>query len=272
MNTTDLTHAAAHAPAVNGVPLAAAQEGPLPGDELRRRAHQELLRQAAMAAGLLPTSDPVPLEGAPSEAASDAIEALLARELAVPEPDEATCRRWHAANPARFAQGERAQLRHILFAVTPGSDITKLRNRAEACLVELRSRSRAEIDQPMAGDDRFAQAAARLSNCPSGGEGGQLGWLSAADCAPEFARAIFGQPELGMLPRLVHSRFGLHVVEVLQREAGVVPAYEVVRASVSAALQRQAFATALRQYLQRLAGAAQLQGVALDVSDSPLQQ
>ena len=259
-------------PHVNGVALATAAEGTLPADELRRRAHQELLRQQAMAQGLLAADDPAPVEGAPSEAASEAIEALLAQALAVPEPDEATCRRWHAANPTRFAQGERVRVRHILFAVTDGVDITRLRARAEACLVELRSRSRSEIDAPVAEGDRFATAAARLSNCPSGEHGGELGWLEAADCAPEFARALFGQPELGMLPRLVHTRFGLHVVEVLQRQSGRVPGFEAVQASVRAALQRQAFATALRQHLQRLAGEAHIEGVELDAADSPLLQ
>jgi peptidyl-prolyl cis-trans isomerase C len=259
-------------PHVNGVALAAAHEADLPADELRRRAHQELLRRAAIAAGLLAADDPAPVQGAPSQAASEAIEALLAQELTLPEPDEATCRRWHAANAARFAQGERLRMRHILFAVTPGVDIVKLRNRAEACLVELRGRSRSEIETPVTGGDRFAVAAERLSNCPSGQRGGELGWLTAADCAPEFARALFGQRELGVLPRLVASRHGLHVVEVLQRQAGEVPTFEAVQAAVRAALQRQAFATALRQHLQRLAGEACVEGVELDAADSPLLQ
>jgi peptidyl-prolyl cis-trans isomerase C len=234
------------------------------------------LRQAAIAAGLLAADDPVPSEGAPSEAAGEAIEALLAHELAVPEPDDDTCRRWHAANPARFAHGELVRVRHVLFAVTPGVDVTRLCARAEACLVELRSRSRAEIDAPAPADkaasDRFAQAAAQLSNCPSGPNGGELGWLAAEDCAPEFARALFGQSELGVLPRLVHSRHGLHVVEVLQRKAGQVPAFEAVAERVRAALHRQAYATALRQLLQRLAGEARVEGVSLDAADSPLLQ
>jgi peptidyl-prolyl cis-trans isomerase C len=259
-------------PTVNRVPLAAAHEGTLPDDELRRRAHQELLRQAAIVGGWLTADDPVPVEGVPSEAASEAIESLLARELAVPEPDEATCRRWHAANPARFAQGERLLVRHILFAVTPGADIARLRARAEACLVELRSRSRAEIDSPQAEGDRFAAAAARFSNCPSGQQGGTLGWLVAEDCAPEFARALFGQPDLGVLPHLVHSRHGLHLVEVLERRAGAVPAFEAVQASVRAMLQRRGFANALRQHLMRLAGEARVEGVRLDAADSPLLQ
>jgi hypothetical protein len=75
-----------------------------------------------------------------------------------------------------------------------------------------------------------------------------------------------------VLPRLVHSRFGLHVVEVLAREPGRTPAFEAVRGAVAQALRQQAFVTALRQYLQLLAGQAEVHGVALDSADTPLVQ
>jgi peptidyl-prolyl cis-trans isomerase C len=264
MLTTPLPSAAVARPRVNGVDLAGTGEALTP-NELRSRANVELLRQAAIGAGLLDKDDPAPTRGAISEAASDAIEALLEQELVRPEADDATCRRYHAAHANRYAIGERVQLRHVLFAVTPGIDIDALRKRAEACLVDLRARTHGEVD-------RFPEAAAQLSNCPSGQDGGQLGWLTAPECAPEFAREIFGQPEVGVLPRLIRSRFGLHVVEVLAREPGTVPPYEAVEADVRQKLDRQAYAIALRQYLQLLAGRARLEGVDLDAASTPLVQ
>jgi peptidyl-prolyl cis-trans isomerase C len=254
----------AHPPRINGVPLAAADET-LSVEDLRQRACQELLRQAAMQAGLLAADDPAPSAGAISEAASSAIEALLDQQLQMPEPSDAACRRHHAAQRGRYAVGERVQLRHVLFAVTPGVDVNALRQRAEACLLDVRC---ATPD----GDDRFATAAASTSNCPSGAEGGMLGWLTTADCAPEFAREIFGKADVGVLPRLVHSRFGLHVVEVLAREPGIDPAFEAVRSAVAQALRQQTFTTALRQYLQLLAGQARVEGVDLDAAETPLVQ
>jgi peptidyl-prolyl cis-trans isomerase C len=212
------------------------------------------LHAAAIRAGLLDAAEPPPQDGIASEATAQAIETLFDRELQVPEPDEAACRRHYEANAARFGHGERAQLRHVLFAVTPGVDVVALRQRAEACLIDLRA---AGADT----DTRFAQAARELSNCPSGADGGALGWLGADDCAPEFAREVFfGHVEVGVLPRLVHSRFGLHVVEVLQREPGVVPPFEAVRAAVAQSLRQQAYITALQQFLR------------LQDSDSPLVQ
>lgn len=249
---------------INGVALNTPQEQ-LDEDALRQRACTELLRQAAQRDGLLEPGDPPAVEGAISEAAAEAIERWLERELAIPEPSDEACRRHFAAHPARWRSGERVRARHVLFAVTPGSDVVALRNRAEACLLDVRCHDGS-------ASDGFGRAARELSNCPSGEHGGELGWLSAADCAPEFARELFGQVEVGVLPRLVHSRFGLHVVEVLERDPGAAQSYEAVRGAVGMALRQQSYVTALRQCLQLLAGAATMEGVSLDAADSPLVQ
>ena len=333
---------------VNGVPLNTPSEW-LDEETLRQRACTELLRQAAQQAGLLSADDAPGVEGATSAEASNAIEQLLDRELNIPEPSLEACRRYHEAHPAAHAQGERAHLRHVLFAVTPGVDVKQLRLRAEALLIELRCaddapgvegatsaeasnaieqlldrelnipepsleacrryheahpaahaqgerahlrhvlfavtpgvdvkqlrlRAEALLIELRCADDggaKFAQAAAQWSNCPSGQQGGDLGWLTRADCAPEFAREVFGGAEVGVLARLVHSRFGLHVVEVVARDPGQQPSFEEVRQAIALTLRQQAWVNALRQYLQLLAGAATVEGVMLDAADTPLVQ
>lgn len=249
---------------INGVALNRADET-LSSDELRQRACTELLRQAAINDGLLEAADPAAVDGIASEAATQAIEAWLEREIVVPEPSEEACQRHFAAHPARYRTGERVHLRHILFAVTEGMDIVALRNRAEACLIDVRCHDGQTTDG-------FAPAARELSNCPSGEIGGDLGWLSVADCAPEFAREVFGHAEVGVLPRLVHSRFGLHVVEVLAREAGKAQSFAEVSGAVAMALRQQSYITALRQRLQLLAGQAAIEGVELESAETPLVQ
>jgi peptidyl-prolyl cis-trans isomerase C len=249
---------------VNGVPLHSPQET-LSAEELRQRACTELLRQAAIQSGLLAGDDPVPLEGAISEDACAAIDEWLDQEIQVQSPSDEACRRHFAAHPGRYGSGERVRVRHVLFAVTPGMDVVALRNRAESCLLDVRCHDGS-------ASERFARAARELSNCPSGEAGGELGWLTAGDCAPEFGRELFGHVEVGVLPRLVHSRFGLHVVEVLEREGGAMPPFASVQGAVRMALRQQTYATALRQRLQLLAGAARVEGVALDAAETPLVQ
>lgn len=249
---------------INGVGLHMPGET-LPGEELRQRACTELLRQAAQAEGLLAADDSPATDGAVSAAASAAIEALLEKRLPLPEPTVEDCRRHFEAHAAGYRSGERIHVRHILFAVTPGVDVTALRKRAEVALLDVRCH-----DGKSKGV--FASAARELSNCPSAAQDGDLGWLAVADCAPEFARELFGHAEVGVLPRLVHSRFGFHVVEVLARDHGAAQGFESVRGAVANSLRQQAYVTAVRQYLQLLAGQAVVEGVELDAADTPLVQ
>ncbi len=249
---------------INGVVLNRYEET-LAAGALRQRACTELLRQAALSAGLLAASDMPSVDGVISEAAASAIEMLLEQTLTGPEPSEEDCRRHYTAHESSYRTGERVHVRHILFAVTPGVDVVALRKRAEIALLDVRCH-----DGQSAGV--FSNAARELSNCPSGAEGGDLGWLSAEDCAPEFARELFGHVEVGVLPRLVHSRFGLHVVEVLGREPGIARSFGEVRGAVANSLRQQTYVTALRQYMQLLAGEAVVTGVDLDAADTPLVQ
>ena len=246
-------------PQVNGVVIAYPQES-LTDEELRQRACSELLRQEAIKVGLLPETDPQPLGGTMTDTAAQAIEVLLDQALQIQDPTEQACLRYFASHAARFAVGERVRARHILLAVTPRVDVQALRDRAEALWITLRSQ---EGSGPSDGQS-FAQQAQAWSNCPSSAEGGDLGWLLASDCMPEFAAEVFGRPEVGVLPRLVRTRLGFHVVQVLQREAGKQPAFESVRSAVTLALQQQAFANALQHYLRSLAAQAQITGVRWD--------
>jgi peptidyl-prolyl cis-trans isomerase C len=251
-------------PHVNGVALHSADDE-LSENELRQRACIELLRQTAQSAGLLDASDLATFDGVISEAATTAIDALLEQNLNLPEPSEEACRRYHAAHQNAYRTGERVRVRHILFAVTPGVDVAALRKRAEPIFLDVRCHDGRAADT-------FADAARQWSNCPSGEYGGDLGWLESTDCATEFARELFGHVEIGVLPRLVHSRFGLHVVEVLEREPGVTQPFESVRGAVAMSLRQQAFLTALRQYLRLLAAEATLEGVDIDAAPTPLLQ
>jgi peptidyl-prolyl cis-trans isomerase C len=248
---------------INGVAINAAEER-LSAEELRQRACSELLRQAAVANGLLEQTDAPGSDFILSEAASNAIETLLEQALIIPEPSEDECRRHHGAHQAIYSTGERVNARHILFAVTDGVDVQALRKRAETTLIDVRCHD--------GSSDHFAQAASTLSNCPSGAEGGNLGWLAATDCAPEFARELFGNVEIGVLARLIHSRFGFHVVEILARQPGVEQAFDSVRGAVAMSMRQTGYVTALRHYLQQLAGEAQIVGVDLETADTPLVQ
>jgi peptidyl-prolyl cis-trans isomerase C len=195
---------------------------------------RELLRQRAVALGLCTSS------GSGDEVAA-AIETVLDREVSVPRPTGDECRRWYDAHPDTFVAGELVLARHILFAVTPRTPIEPLRRKAEETLLELRR-----------CPERFDERARELSNCPSGMQGGTLGQLVRGESVPEFERAIFGSAVVGVLPTLVNTRFGFHVVAVDRRVPGHRVPFEAVQGEVAARMSRQAWQRALAQYVRVL--------------------
>ena len=240
-----------------------------PGEDLetvRERAWGEVLRQEAVRQGLL--TDDVG-ERAPTLSADQqqVIEDMLDAAVQTPEPTPEACQRYYDAHKPRFTHGQQAQLRHILFAVTPGVPVQKLAERAEAALLELTHK-----DAPA---DRFAQLAVELSNCPSGAQGGDLGWVGPQDCAPELAQFLFMQDgglARGLQPRLVHSRYGLHIVDVQDQKPGQQALLAQVQSRIAGELTLQSRATALRQYMLLLVGQAQVHGIELEGAETPLVQ
>lgn len=251
---------------INGVALHA--DGLAPDAEaLRELAYSELLRQQAVRQGLLPEHD-----GATAPEVSEdwrlVIEAMVDQQVSSPTPTEEEGRRYYDAHKPQFVVGQALHVRHILFAVTPGVNVQALAVHAERALLELSHKG--------VQDGRFAELAAELSNCPSSAQGGDLGWIRPDDCAPELATELFHlqhtQGGTGVHPRLFHTRFGFHIIDVLERRSGVEPAYEEVRDRIAALLALQSRARALHQYMSLLVGEAEIEGIALEGADSPLVQ
>lgn len=251
---------------INGIALHEAAHRP-DGAGLRERAWGELLRQEAVRQGLLPRH--LDLD-APELSLGDqqVIADMLEQAVPVVHPTEDECRRYYDARKSHYVQGRQVRARHILFAVTAGIDVHKLAVRAEQALLELTRQGCAP--------ERFAELARELSNCPSGAEGGDLGWLAPDDCADELANELFHQKEplhgIGLRPRLVHSRYGFHIVEVLGRKQGRQLPFEEARERIAVQLAQQSRAKALHQYMQLLAGQALVEGIELEGADSPLVQ
>jgi peptidyl-prolyl cis-trans isomerase C len=217
-------------------------------------AARELLRQRAVAVGLL-----APHAG--GEEVGTAIELLLAREVATPTPTEAECRRYYEQHPREFESGDLVHARHILFQVTPQVNVPQMRARAEQALNEL-------LREP----DRFAAMAAELSNCPSSQHGGNLGQIVRGDTVPEFEKALFRLGAIGLLPELVKTRYGFHIVSIDRHIPGTRLPFDSVHSDISELLRSSVEERALHQYVKVLAGPANIVGVDLNATNIPLVQ
>lgn len=253
-------------PGINGVAL---HEPGVAFDTamLRERAHTELLRQQAVKLGWLPQKNVLTAPDL-NDAERTAIEQMLDAEVAPMQASDAECLRYYEAHKDKFLTGQAMHVRHILFAVTPGVNVHALSLRAEAALLEL---SRKDVPAL-----RFEELARELSNCPSSAQGGDLGWMTPDECAPELANELFKQTDvrygMGVHPRLIHTRFGFHIIEVLGHRRGKLPAFELVRERVATLLSLQSRSTALRQYMMTLVSQARIEGIELEGASSPLLQ
>ncbi|MCY1284881.1 Chaperone SurA [compost metagenome] len=253
---------------VNGIPLATeaiARELQYHPADTRREAVflasqalviRELLQQRIAELGLV-----VRAQAGESEEEA-ATRALIEHELPLPGADDAVCRQYFENNRERFASAPLLAARHILLAC-PADDAearSRSREQAEALLAEL-----------TADGTRFAELARAHSACPSKAQGGALGQLSKGQTVPEFERQLFRLPP-GLAAQPLESRYGFHVVWVDQRIEGRQLPFEAVQHAIRAELDQRVWHTAVRQYLQGLVGAADIQGIVLDGAGSPLLQ
>ncbi|WFM71188.1 peptidylprolyl isomerase [Halomonas sp. CKK8] len=209
---------------------------------------RELLRQRAAALGVAEAA------GEAVDEADAAIAELLERELEVPEPAEADCRRFHAAHPERFSEPTRLRVRHVLLAAAP--DDAPARDAGYRLGEKL-------VRELQAVPERFTEFAQRHSACPSKEEGGDLGWLAPGQTVAELDRALQHLPE-GLHDRPLASRYGWHVVTIDQRVEGRELPYEQVAEHVRHSLREQATRRALRHYLLALEAEIGVEGISLD--------
>ena len=219
--------------------------------ETRVAAVRELLRQRAVEQGLFK-------DGVDEDTA---IERLLDLEARTPEPTEAECRRYYDAHLSEFRSGDLVAVRHILFGVTPGTPVNALCVKAEEALHTLKH-----------APERFEEFARRLSNCQSGEQGGNIGQVTRGECVAEFDAALFETAATGILPRLINTRYGFHIVAVDHRLEGRQMPFEAVKEQIAERLATQVGTRALEQYVRVLAGQAHIEGVDLNASDTPLVQ
>lgn len=220
---------------------------------LKEAVHELVLRTL-----LLQEADRLGLDGGDADAR---IEALFAREVRVPEADDAACETYFRNHQDRYTYGELVEARHILFQVTENVSLEFLRATAESVLEELQRHP-----------ERFAELAKTYSNCPSGALGGSLGQLARGQTVQEFERVLFRLAEGEMANRLIETRFGLHIIQVMKHVEGKLLPVDAVKAQIAETLTQNAWHKALHQYLQILVGKADIQGVTMEGAASPLVQ
>lgn len=149
-----------------------------------------------------------------------------------------------AENKSRLQMPDTVHAKHILITVDEDADEeTKAAKREE--LANIRK-------QIVEGAD-FSEMAETHSDCPSASRGGDLGTFPKGRMVPEFEEAAFSQ-EPGTVGEIVDTKFGYHIIKVLERnEAGEIP-----RERVEEMLKNRKRQEALRNYIEALKAKADI--------------
>ena len=84
--------------------------------------------------------------------------------------------------------------------------------RASHLLVKTKEEADKIREEILAGKD-FAEAAREVSLCPSGKQGGDLGYFGRGQMVPEFDTAAFSLP-VGVVSEPIKTQFGWHLLVV----------------------------------------------------------
>jgi peptidyl-prolyl cis-trans isomerase C len=185
------------------------------------------------------------------------VRCLVECQVMTPRADEAACRRYYEQNRRRFTSPTLHEVSHILLPHT-GPDLEAA---AQVILAELR-------DDPAA----FGALAKLHSACPSKETGGNLGQIGPGQTVPEFEDALAGLPVGTVAPLPVETRFGRHIVKVKRRIEGRELPFEMVQDRIATWLDEKVRRTAIQQYISILAGKADIVGIEIAASPSPLVQ
>ena len=190
------------------------------------------------------------------------VRALFEREVAVPQANEDALRRFYDNNSRRFMTSPLFEADHILLAAR--------RNDKESFAAAL-SKATALADILAKEPDRFDALARDHSACPSASVGGNLGQISKGDTTPEFEAALVALAA-GEISKPVETRYGIHLIRMRRRIDGRQMPFEAVRDRIRDYLHDHVRQQATRQYIEQLIGRADIQGLDLNGSASPLVQ
>jgi peptidyl-prolyl cis-trans isomerase C len=143
-----------------------------------------------------------------------------AKVFSTAAPSEEEMKAFYDQNQEQMKQPERLHLRHVLVRVDEAAapaDKQKAREKAESLLARIK------------GGEDFAKIATENSDDPgSKGRGGDIDWIARGQTVEPFEKAAFALTKPNELSPVVETRFGYHVIQLLERkDAGVVPFAEV---------------------------------------------
>mgnify|MGYP003301627895 CR=1 FL=1 len=161
----------------------------------------------------------------------------------VPDPTEDEVAKFFEAHKAEFVTPPQVLCQHIL---VKGSD-----DKALDKIKEIRERI-------VSGKSDFAAEAKEHSDCPSGAEGGSLGWFGRGMMVPEFDKVAF-EMKKGEVSGVVSTQFGYHIIYKADEKGGGEQTLVDVHDQIKDLLRHEARGRAMDSFVAELKAKAKIE-------------
>ena len=128
----------------------------------------------------------------------------------VEEPTEQEVTDFYEAHKSEYVSEPKVLCQHILVKVEDNSTSDEKSAAFEKILA---------IKDRIAAGGNFAEEAQKHSDCPSGREGGSLGWFGPGMMVPEFDKVAF-EMKKGEVSGVVTTQFGYHIIYTADERPG----------------------------------------------------
>jgi peptidyl-prolyl cis-trans isomerase C len=149
----------------------------------------------------------------------------------------------------KYSQKEAVRARHILIKVDPTAD-EKAKTKARQELTGIKKRI-------VSGED-FATLAKTHSQGPSGAKGGDLGYFSRGQMVKPFEAVAF-KLAVNEVSDIVETRFGYHLIKVVDRKDAKTPSFAEVKEKAIQDLRNERIQAQVNAYIGNLRESAQIE-------------
>ena len=161
----------------------------------------------------------------------------------VAEPTEEEVAAFYEAHKEEYVEPEQVLCQHIL---VKGSD--------DAALDKIKAIRERIVEH---GAD-FAEEAKKNSDCPSGQQGGSLGWFGRGMMVPEFDKAAF-EMKKGEVSGVISTQFGYHIIYKADHKGGGRQTLVDVHDQIKDLLRHEARGRAMDAYVAELRAKANVE-------------
>jgi peptidyl-prolyl cis-trans isomerase C len=180
------------------------------------------------------------------QAVRELIEADIIPKVKVTESE---AKDFYTKNSNLFQRPEEVHAQHILLKLEPDAD-DRQKADARKKIAELKKR----IDS---GED-FGALAKASSDCPSAQNNGDLGFFPRGRMVPAFENAAF-ELKTGHVSDIVETRFGFHLIKVLERRSSEILKFEEVNDRIQEELRNRSINKEVQELVANLRKKAKIE-------------